>query len=99
MFVLAEEDQELFDRVQEQNLTRQYGLLTNSIEIGLTKGSGAFDKFLLWALNHAAVANISQFGYGSLPRTPGSSAVGKPGSNAEPHVTRAMQKFDRAPIM
>ena len=62
MFVLKEEDPELFDRVQEQNLTRQYGLLTNSIEIGLTKGSGAFDKFLLWALNHAAVANVSQFG-------------------------------------
>lgn len=62
MFVLEEEDQKLFDRVQEQNLTRQYGLLTNSIEIGLTKGSGAFDKFLLWALNHAAVANVSQFG-------------------------------------
>jgi len=62
MFVLEHEDPELFDRLQEQNLNRQYGLLTNSIEIGLKKGPAAFDKFLLWALNHVAVANISQFG-------------------------------------
>ena len=34
----------------------------NCIEIGLMKGPGAFDKYLLWALNHVAVANISQFG-------------------------------------
>lgn len=62
MFILEKEDQELFDRVQEQNLNRQYGLLTNCIEIGLMKGPGSFDKYLLWALNHVAVANISQFG-------------------------------------
>ena len=62
MFVLEHEDQELFDRVQEQNLNRQYELLTNCIEIGLKKGPIAFDKFFLWALNHVAVANISQFG-------------------------------------
>ena len=36
--------------------------LTNCIEIGLMKGPGSFDKYLLWALNHVAVANISQFG-------------------------------------
>lgn len=69
MFVLEGEDQDLFDRVQEQNLNRQYQLLTNSIEIGLTKGPGAFDKFLLWAFNHVAVANISQFG-GRFRREP-----------------------------
>lgn len=43
--------------------------LTNCIEIGLRKGPGAFDKFLLWALNHVAVANISQFG-GRFRREP-----------------------------
>jgi Fic family protein len=62
MFVLEKEDPELFDRIQEQNLNRQYELLTNCIEIGLKKGPTAFDKYMLWALNHVAVANISQFG-------------------------------------
>lgn len=62
MFILEEENQELYDRVQEQNLNRQYELLTNCIEIGLMKGPVSFDKYLLWALNHVAVANISQFG-------------------------------------
>lgn len=62
MFILEQEDQELYDRVQEQNLNRQYELLTNCIEIGLLKGPVSFDKYLLWALNHIAVANISQFG-------------------------------------
>jgi Fic family protein len=62
MFILEEENPELYDRVQEQNLNRQYELLTNCIEIGLMKGPVSFDKYLLWALNHAAVANISQFG-------------------------------------
>ena len=47
MFVLEHEDRELYDRVQEQNLKRQYELLTNSIEIGLKKGPASFDKFLL----------------------------------------------------
>ena len=62
MFILEEENPELYDRVQEQNLNRQYELLTNCIEIGLMKGPVSFDKYLLWALNHVAVANISQFG-------------------------------------
>ncbi len=63
MFILEEENRELYDRVQEQNLKRQYELLTNCIEIGLLKkGPVSFDKYLLWALNHVAVANISQFG-------------------------------------
>src|SRR3546814_210181 len=69
MFILEEEDQELYDRVQEQNLNRQYELLTNCIEIGLLKGPVSFDKYLLWALNHVAVANISQFG-GRFRREP-----------------------------
>ena len=62
MFVLEEEDRYLYDRVQEKNLDRQYDLLLNCVEIGLKQGLRAFDKYLLWSLNAAAVANISQFG-------------------------------------
>jgi Fic family protein len=62
MIVSEGSDRELFDRVQEQNLIRQYDLLTNCIEIGLKQGPTALDKYTLWALNHVAVANISQFG-------------------------------------
>lgn len=69
MFILEEEDQDLFDRIQEQNLNRQYEFLLNCIEIGLFKGPGSFDKYLLWVLNHIAVANISQFG-GRFRREP-----------------------------
>lgn len=60
---LREKDNpELYNRIQEQNLLRQYDLLTNCIEIGLVKGIEAFDKYTLWALDSAAVANIAQFG-------------------------------------
>lgn len=52
----------LYLRVQEQNLLRQYDLLSNCIEIGLEKGIESFDKYTLWALNYTAVANIAQFG-------------------------------------
>jgi Fic family protein len=52
----------LYTKVQEQNLLRQYDLLSNCIEIGLEKGIESFDKYTLWALNYAAVANIAQFG-------------------------------------
>lgn len=62
MFVLEQEDQDLYDRLQERNLARQYDLLINCIEIGIIQGVRSFDKFLLWSLNAAAVANISQFG-------------------------------------
>ncbi|MHB1109285.1 MAG: Fic family protein [Devosia sp.] len=62
MLVLEQENPELYDRVQEQNLNRQYELMTNCIEIGLLQGPRAFDKYLLWSLNHVAVANISAFG-------------------------------------
>lgn len=55
-------DGSLFERVQEQNLLRQYDLLTNCVEIGLEKGIEAFDKYTLWALNYAAVSNICQLG-------------------------------------
>jgi Fic family protein len=56
------DDPLLYARVQEQNLLRQYDLLANCIEIGLVKGIDAFDKYTLWALNAAAVSNITQFG-------------------------------------
>jgi Fic family protein len=62
MLVLEGQDSELYDRIQEKNLIRQYDLLTNCIEIGLRQGPTAFDKYTLWALNHVAVVNISQFG-------------------------------------
>jgi Fic family protein len=62
MLVLEHEEPELYDLVQERNLIRQYDLMTNCIEIGIKQGPMAFDKYLLWALNHVAVANISAFG-------------------------------------
>lgn len=62
MAVREYDDQDLFARIQERNLLRQYDLLTNCVEIGLTKGIEAFDKYTLWSLNAAAVANIAQFG-------------------------------------
>jgi Fic family protein len=62
MSVRESDNPELYARVQEQNLLRQYDLLLNCIEIGLDKGIEAFDKYTLWSLNAAAVANIAQFG-------------------------------------
>jgi Fic family protein len=62
MLVLEGEDAELFARLQEKNLARQYDLLTTFIEIGLKQGPGALDKYALWVLNHVAIAGISQFG-------------------------------------
>ena len=62
MSVREKDDRELFVRVQEQNLLRQYDLLTNCVEIGLAKGIEAFDKYTLWSLNAAAIANLAQFG-------------------------------------
>jgi Fic family protein len=59
--VREKDNPELFARVQEQNLLRQYDLLANCIEIGFAKGIEAFDKYTLWSLNAAAVANIAQF--------------------------------------
>lgn len=62
MSVREADDPELFARIQEQNLLRQYDLLANCVETGLKKGIEAFDKYMLWSLNAAAVANIAQFG-------------------------------------
>jgi len=62
MIVSEHEHPELYARIQERNLIRQYDLLVNCIEIGLRQGPYALDKYVLWSLNHVAVANISQFG-------------------------------------
>jgi Fic family protein len=62
MSVREKDNPELYARIQDQNLLRQYDLLSNCVEIGLEKGIEAFDKYTLWALNYAAVANIAQFG-------------------------------------
>lgn len=69
MSVREADDPALFARIQEQNLLRQYDLLTNCVEVVLAKGIEAFDKYLLWSLNAAAVANIAQFG-GRFRRQP-----------------------------
>lgn len=62
MSVREKDNPALYTRIQEQNLLRQYDLLSNCVEIGLEKGIEAFDKYTLWALNYTAVANIAQFG-------------------------------------
>ncbi len=62
MIVLEELDPALFESVNELNLIRQYDLLGSCIQIGLKQGPFALDKYTVWALNHVAVANISQFG-------------------------------------
>ncbi len=61
MSVREKDDPGLYAKIQEQNLLRQYDLLSNCIEIGLKKGIESFDKYTLWALKYAAVSNISQF--------------------------------------
>ncbi|WP_174286577.1 Fic family protein [Sphingomonas bacterium] len=62
MSIRKTDDPAFYARIQEHNLLRQYDLLANCIEIGMQKGIDAFDKYTLWSLNAAAVANIAQFG-------------------------------------
>lgn len=62
MLVTESQYPELYSAMLEKNLLRQYDLLTNFIEIGIQQGPQAIDKHMLWALNHTAVAAISQFG-------------------------------------
>lgn len=62
MLVTEGQYPDLYRALLEKNLLRQYDLLTNFIEIGLRQGPTAVDKYMLWSLNHAAVAGISQFG-------------------------------------
>jgi Fic family protein len=62
MSVREKDNPDLYARIQEQNLLRQYDLLSNCIEIALVKGIESFDKYTLWTLNYTAVANIAQLG-------------------------------------
>ena len=62
MSIREADNPELFQYTQKSNLVRQYDLLDNCIKIGLEKGIEFFDKYTLWSLNAAAVANIAQFG-------------------------------------
>jgi Fic family protein len=62
MIVIEAQDPELYDRVQELNLLRQYDLLASCVEIGLKQSHTSLDRYVIWALNHVAVANLSQFG-------------------------------------
>ena len=64
MAVRQTEHPDLYAHITQQNLLRQYDLLANCIEIGLVKGIDAFDKYTLWALNAAAVANIANSAVG-----------------------------------
>lgn len=89
MIVSEGDEPLLFDRVQEQNLVRQYDFLTTCIEIGLIQGHTALDKYTLWALNHVAVANISQFG-GRFREEP--IYVGK---HLPPHFKEVPELMDR----
>jgi Fic family protein len=89
MSVREKDNPELFARVQEGNLLRQYDLLLNCIEIGLEKGIESFDKYTLWSPNAAAVANIAQFG-GRDRRGP--IYVG---SHVPPHFDDVPDEMDR----
>jgi Fic family protein len=89
MSVREKDSPELFLKVQEQNLLRQYDLLLNCIEIGLAKGIEAFDKYTLWSLNAAAVANIAQFG-GRYRQSP--IYVG---NHRPPHFREVNDEMDR----
>lgn len=51
-------DNELNNSLRTKNLVLQYDLLTSCIEIIAKKGIIHFDKYMLWSLNHVALANI-----------------------------------------
>src|SRR5882757_539367 len=89
MIVSEGDNRDLYDRVQEQNLARQYDFLTACVELGLIQGHTAFDKYVLWTLNHVAVANISQFG-GRFREEP--IYVG---SHLPPHFKEVPELMDR----
>jgi len=89
MIVIEKQDPDLYAQVQERNLLRQYDLLTNCIELGLKQGHTSFDKYVIWALNHVAVANISQFG-GRFREEP--VYIGK---HLPPHYKEVPELMDR----
>jgi hypothetical protein len=47
MIVFEEVDPDLYSRLMEKNLLRQYDFLTNCIEIGIIQGPTSFDKYVL----------------------------------------------------
>lgn len=89
MSVRKQDDPQLFAKIEEQNLLRQYDLLSNCIEIGLKKGIESFDKYTLWALNYAAVSNICQLGgrYREQPI--------RVGNHIPPHFEDVPDEMDR----
>jgi len=89
MLVTENQFPALYEAMLEKNLLRQYDLLTNFIEIGVQQGPQAFDKYMLWSLNHAAVAAISQFG-GRFREEP--IYVG---SHKPPHFREVPELMDR----
>lgn len=89
MLVTATRDPDLYEMLSERNLHRQYSLTNNFIEIGVRHGPAAFDKQMLWALNHAAVAGISQYG-GRFREEP--IYVGR---HIPPHFERVPELMDR----
>lgn len=89
MSVRERDDLELWTSMQEHNLLRQYDLLNDCIQVGLRKGIEAFDKYTLWSLNAAAVANIAQFG-GRYRKGP--IYVG---SHVPPHYDDVPDEMDR----
>ncbi|MBZ8118345.1 Fic family protein [Roseovarius sp. LXJ103] len=60
MLIIESQDPDLYNSLQERNLSRQYDLLVNLIQLGLRLGPHAADKYTLYALNHSAVSGISQ---------------------------------------
>lgn len=89
MIVIEGHDSELYDAIQERNLNRQYDLMMDCIQLGLKQGHTSFDNYTLWALNHVAVANISQFG-GRFRKEP--IYVG---NHTPPHYREVPELMDR----
>jgi hypothetical protein len=54
MFILKEED-----RIEEQNLNRQYELLTSCIEIGLIRAQGIRQVSAMGAKSRCSIEHIS----------------------------------------
>lgn len=89
MLVLEEQDADLYSLMQGRNLARQYDLLADLVAVGIRQGPSSLDKYVLWALNHVAVATISQFG-GRFREEP--IYVG---NHVPPHFDRVPDLMDR----
>ena len=89
MLVLEEQDADLYSLMQGRNLARQSDLLADLVAIGIRQGPSSLDKYVLSALNHVAVATISQFG-GRFREEP--IYVG---NHVPPHFDRVPDLMDR----